>query len=138
MIRTYTDLISINSYLGRFEYLKLGGSIGAETFGFDRHLNQTFYRSPEWKRFRREIIARDMGCDLAWSELEIHDRLIIVHHINPITPEDVLQRSYKLFDPENAVCVAEITHKAIHYGDASLLPSLHPIERMPNDTCPWR
>lgn len=138
MIRTYTDLISINSYLGRFEYLKLGGSIGAETFGFDRHLNQTFYRSPEWKRFRREIIARDMGCDLAWSELEIHDRLIIVHHINPITPEDVLQRSCKLFDPENAVCVAEMTHKAIHYGDASLLPSLHPIERMPNDTCPWR
>lgn len=138
MIRTYTDLISINSYLGRFEYLKLGGSIGAETFGFDRYLNQTFYRSPEWKRFRREIIARDMGCDLAWSELKIHDRIIIVHHINPITPEDVLQRSYKLFDPENVICVAEMTHKAIHYGDASLLPSLHPIERMPNDTCPWR
>lgn len=138
MIRTYTDLISINSYLGRFEYLKLGGSIGAETFGFDRYLNQAFYQSPEWKRFRREIIIRDMGCDMAWKDLEIQGRFIVVHHLNPITPEDVLQRSAKLFDSENAVCVSELTHKAIHYGDSSLLPSLKPLERSPNDTCPWR
>ena len=138
MIRTYTDLVSIDSYLGRFEYLKLGGSIGAETFGFDRYLNQSFYQSPEWKRFRREIIIRDMGCDMAWNELEIQGRFIVVHHLNPITPEDVLQRSVKLFDPENAVCVSEMTHKAIHYGDSSLLPSLKPLERSPNDTCPWR
>lgn len=138
MIRTYTDLVSIDSYLGRFEYLKLGGSIGAETFGFDRYLNQSFYQSPEWKRFRREIIIRDMGCDMAWKELEIQGRFIVVHHLNPITPEDVLQRSAKLFDPENVVCVSELTHKAIHYGDTSLLPSLKPLERRPNDTCPWR
>lgn len=138
MIRTYTDLVSIDSYLGRFEYLKLGGSIGAETFGFDRYLNQAFYQSPEWKRFRREIIIRDMGCDMAWKELETQGRFIVVHHLNPITPEDVLQRSVKLFDPENAVCVSEMTHKAIHYGDTSLLPSLKPLERSPNDTCPWR
>lgn len=138
MIKTYTDLVSINSYLGRFEYLKLGGSIGAETFGFDRYLNQSFYQSPEWKRFRREIIIRDMGCDMAWKELEIQGQRIIVHHLNPIAPEDVLQRSAKLFDPENAVCVSELTHKAIHYGDTSLLPSLKPLERSPNDTCPWR
>ena len=138
MTRTYSELIQIPSYEDRYEYLRLGGAIGVDTFGYNRYLNQIFYQSPEWRSFRRDIIIRDMGCDLAFEECEIKGGILVVHHLNPITVEDVLRRSDKLFDPENAVVVAEMTHKAIHYGDASLLPRLRPIERAPYDTCPWR
>ena len=139
MTRTYTELMTKPTYLERFEYLKLGGAVGAETFGYDRYLNQAFYRSPEWKRFRKDIIVRDLGCDLAWEENEIPPgMMVIVHHINPITQDDILNRRACLFDPENAITVTEATHKAIHYGDASLLPFQKLTERAPNDTCPWR
>ena len=138
MKRTYSELISIPDYYERFNYLKLGGTIGIQTFGSDRYLNQTFYRSPEWRSFRREIIVRDKACDMAFGGLEVSGGILIVHHINPITVEDVLRRSSNLFDPENVIVVSELTHKAIHYGDASLLPNLAPVIREPNDTCPWR
>lgn len=138
MIRTYTELITIPTFEERFEYLKLGGEVGVSTFGYDRYLNQIFYRSPEWRNFRPHIIARDLGCDLAFPDMEIREQIITIHHLNPITIEDVLNRSSKLFDPDNVVCVAPMTHKAIHYGDISLLPNRKPIERFPNDTCPWR
>lgn len=135
-IRIYTELITIPTFKERFEYLKLGGKIGAETFGFDRYLNQTLYRSLEWKRFRREIIVRDNGCDLACDDYEIHGK-ILIHHLNPLTIEDVVNRSYKIFDKNNVICTTLDTHNAIHYGDASLLVT-EPIIRTPNDTCPWR
>ena len=137
-IRTYTELIRIPTFEERFEYLKLGGTVGSETFGYDRYLNQIFYRSPEWRNFRHRIIARDLGCDLAFPDHEIREQIITIHHIDPIRVEDVLNRDPKLFDPDNVVCVAPMTHKALHYGDISLLPSWKPIERRPNDTCPWR
>ncbi len=136
MIRTYSELIKINNFLDRFEYLKLGGTVGQETFGSNRYLNQILYRSYEWKRFRREIIIRDQGCDLADPDREI-DRLIIVHHINPITIDDVKNFRSCVFDPENVVCASHITHKAIHYGDDTLLMK-GPVVRRPGDTIPWR
>lgn len=137
MNRTYSELITIPDYEERFRYLKLSGAVGAETFGYDRYLNQILYRTAEWKRFRRDIILRDNGCDLAHPDYEIIGQRILVHHINPITAEDVLNRSRKVFDPENVLCVSHNTHNAIHYGDENLL-TLSPIERTPNDTCPWR
>lgn len=134
--RTYSELITIPSFLDRYLYLKLGGVIGEETFGYERQLNQTLYRSGEWRRFRRDVIIRDKGCDLAHYDYEICDK-ILVHHIDPITPKDVLSRDPKIFDLENVVCVSLNTHNAIHYGDESLL-LLDPIIRVPNDTCPWK
>lgn len=138
MTKTYTELAQIDDYFKRFEYLKLGGSIGKMTFGGNRYLNQAFYTSPEWRSFRRDIILRDKGCDMAFEGIEISGELLIIHHINPIRIEDILNRSEGLFNPENVVAVSELTHKAIHYGDMSLLPRLCPLERVPNDTCPWR
>ena len=135
-IRTYSELITIPTFQERFEYLKLGGSVGHETFGFDRYLNQTLYRSAEWKRFRREIIVRDLGQDLACDGYEISGK-ILVHHIDPITIEDVIRRHPKIFDPENVVCTQLTTHNAIHYGDADLLLT-EPIVRTKNDTCPCK
>lgn len=135
-IKTYSELISIPTYLGRFEYLKIGGSVGKSTFGYDRYLNQILYHSAEWKRFKRDIILRDNGCDLAHEDYEIHGN-IIVHHINPITVEDVLNRNPMVFDPENAISTVLNTHNAIHYGDKDLL-LLDPVIRTQNDTCPWR
>lgn len=135
-VKTYTELIIIPTYEGRFEYLKLKGSVGNETFGFDRYLNQALYNSPEWKRLRRDIIIRDNGCDLAHSDYIIHGR-ILIHHINPIRMEDIVNRSSIVFDHENLICVSHNTHNAIHYGDANLLVT-GPIERTTNDTCPWR
>lgn len=136
-IKCYSELITIPTFEGRFEYCKLDGDVGRETFGFDRYLNQQFYTSYEYRKFRREIILRDMGCDLGVSEFPING-LIILHHINPISPDDILSRNVRvLLDPENAICVGLRTHNAIHYGDISLL-TLAPIERKPNDTCPWR
>ena len=137
MIRTYSELITIPTFEERFDYLKLNGLIGMETFGSDRYLNQALYRSPEWKAFRNRIVIRDNGCDLAFQDRGIYGN-ILIHHLNPITAEDILSRSPVLFDPNNVVCVCLNTHNAIHYGDASLLVPSNPTERTPNDTCPWK
>lgn len=135
-IKTYSELITIPTFEERFEYLQLKGSVGKDTFGYDRHLNQVLYRSPEWKRLRNQIIIRDCGCDLACEGYDIHSK-VLIHHLNPITVEDVLSRSRKVFDPDNLVCVSHSTHNAIHYGDVDLLVT-GPIIRTKNDTCPWR
>ena len=135
-IRTYSELITIPTFEERFEYLQLKGSVGKDTFGYDRYLNQVLYRSPEWKRLRNQIIIRDGGCDLACDGYDIYDK-VLIHHLNPITVEDVLARSRKVFDPDNLVCVSHSTHNAIHYGDVDLLVT-GPIIRTENDTCPWR
>ena len=136
MIRTYSELIMLPTFVERYRYLKIGGRVGSETFGYDRYLNQILYRTTEWKRFRNEIIVRDNGCDLACDGYEIYGK-ILVHHINPITVEDVVNRTAKVFDPENVISTTLNTHNAIHYGDESLLIT-EPIERKPNDTCPWK
>lgn len=135
-IKTYSEVIALPTFLERFEYLKLGGKVGAETFGFDRYLNQTLYRSSEWKRFRRDMIVRDNGCDLACEDYEIHSK-ILLHHINPLTADDVINRDSKIFDPENVICVSLNTHNVIHYGDKDLLLTDF-ITRTKNDTCPWK
>lgn len=135
-IKTYSELITLPTFLERFRYLKLGGLVGKETFGFDRYLNQTLYRSVEWKRFRRDMILRDMGMDLACDGYEIVGK-IMVHHIDPLTIQDIIRRDPKIFDPENVICTSMNTHNAIHYGDESLLIT-EPIARTKNDTCPWR
>lgn len=134
--KTYSELIRLPTFLERYRYLKIGGRIGEDTFGYDRYLNQTLYRSAEWKRFRREIIVRDEGCDLGLEGYEIIGS-ILVHHINPITVRDINNRDPKIFDPENVICVSHNTHNAIHYGDESLLIT-EPVERTPFDTCPWK
>ena len=135
-IKTYSKLITFSTFEERFEYLQLKGIVGQETFGFDRYLNQILYNSKEWKHLRNEIIVRDNGCDLALEGFEIHGR-ILIHHINPITIDDVIKRREMVFDPENLICVTHNTHNAIHYGDKSLLIT-GPIERRANDTCPWK
>ena len=138
MIRTYTELIQFPTFEQRFEYLKLNGAVGKETFGFDRWLNQVFYHTPEWRTVRRDVIVRDYGCDLACRDREIFEEQIIVHHMNPITLDDIRDRTDYLLNPEFLITVTDSTHKAIHYGDESLLMLSKPIERLPNDTCPWR
>lgn len=134
--KSYSELITIPTFEERFEYLQLKGSVGKDTFGYDRYLNQILYRSPEWKKLRNQIIIRDCGCDLACEGYEIYGR-ILIHHLNPITVDDVLDRNRKVFDLNNLVCVTHNTHNAIHYGDASMLLT-GPIVRTKNDTCPWR
>lgn len=136
IIRTYSELIELPTYEERYRYLKLDGSVGAETFGFDRYLNQVFYRSPEWKSIRDEIIIRDCACDLGIPGREIYGR-ILIHHMNPISKEDVLRRSDLLLNPEYLICTSKLTHDAIHYGDENLLIK-DPVIRRPNDTCPWK
>ena len=136
MSKTYSELIAIPKYEDRFRYLQLQGAVGKDTFGYDRYLNQVLYNSQEWKRFRNEIIVRDNGCDLAFEGYDIHGR-ILVHHINPITVDDVVNRNPIVFDPENVICVTHNTHNAIHYGDESLLITA-PVERTKHDTCPWK
>lgn len=136
MIKTYSEMILHTTFLERFRYLQIGGIVGAETFGFDRYLNQSLYRTAEWKRFRNEIIVRDNGCDLGCDDRTIYGK-ILVHHINPLTVEDIVNRHSCVFDPDNVICVSLDTHNAIHYGNEELL-MLGPIERKPNDTCPWR
>lgn len=134
--RTYSELLRFDNFVERYNYLKLNGSVGEETFGFDRYLNQILYRSDYWKKFRRDIIIRDNGCDLGVDGYTIGG-LIIVHHINPLTKRQILQRDRCIFDPENVISVSDITHKAIHYGSEQNL--LLPIpERKPYDTCPWK
>ena len=135
--KSYSHLITLPTFEERYHYLKLDGKVGEETFGYDRYLNQVFYTSKEWRTFRRDIIARDLGCDLGISDREIGGH-IIIHHLNPITLADIHKRNLSiLLNPENAICVSHITHQAIHYGDESLLITT-PIERSRNDTCPWR
>lgn len=138
MNRNYTELMRLGTFEERFQFLALHEIVGAETFGFDRWLNQVFYRTPEWKKTRRDIIIRDNGCDLAIPERIIVGEKIIVHHIDPITVDDIKDRNPKLFDPENLITVSDSTHRALTYGDESLLIRSKPIERHANDTCPWR
>lgn len=139
MIRTYTELLDIPTFLERYEYLRLGGIVGEETFGGRRYYNQKFYTSDAWKDFRRTIIIRDNGCDLASKEKPFLSReRIIIHHINPITIDDIMYQTRALLDPNNVVAVSDTTHKAIHYGDRSLLDIVSFNVRVPNDTCPWR
>lgn len=135
-IRTYSELIKLQTFEERFQYLQLNGRVGEETFGFDRYLNQKFYNDPEWLHIRDQVIIRDNGCDLAMPDREIKTR-ILVHHMNPINKEDILRRSDFLLNPEYLVCTIKATHDAIHYGDESKL-MIMPPERRPNDTCPWR
>ena len=135
-IKTYSELIRLPTFEERFRYLKLGGRVGEETFGFDRWLNQRFYKDPTWLRVRDEVIIRDNGCDLAIPDREIPTR-ILVHHMNPITKQDVLDRSEFLLNPEYLICTIKRTHDAIHYGDESILIP-ETLDRKPNDTCPWK
>lgn len=135
-IRTYSELILLPTFEERYKYLRLAGKVGQETFGFDRYLNQMFYKDPKWLAIRDYVIIRDNGCDLAIPGREIHSK-ILVHHMNPITKDDILKRSKFLLDPEYLVCTIKNTHDAIHYGDENLLFK-DPIERSKNDTCPWR
>lgn len=135
-MRTYNELIQIPTFEERYRYLRLFGSVGEETFGFKRWLNQEFYHSNEWQQFRDKIIIRDGGCDLAVNGFEIYGS-IIIHHLNPITYDDILNRNPCVFDPNNVVCTKLSTHNAIHYGDETLLLK-PPVERTRNDTCPWR
>lgn len=135
-IRTYSELIQIPTFEDRYAYLRLGGIVGEETFGIERHLNQSFYRSPEWRKVRRDVIVRDNGCDLGMPGFQIYGP-IIIHHIIPITLEDLEEGSDLILDPNNLICVSDRTHNAIHFGDKSLLPQV-PIERRPGDTCPWK
>lgn len=136
IIKTYSELITLPTFEERFNYLRLDGRVGEETFGFDRYMNQMFYRSDEWRALRDRIIIRDNGCDLGIEDREIYGR-IIIHHMNPITKEDIRTRSDLLLNPEYLICTIKSTHDAIHYGDGSLLFTA-PITRTKNDTCPWR
>ena len=135
-IKTYSELIKYSTFEDRFNYLSLKGRVGEETYGFDRWINQKFYRSREWKQIRDYVIVRDSGCDLGILGREIPDR-IIVHHINPILVNDIENSTEFLLDPEYLICVSHNTHEAIHYGDKNLLITM-PIQRTKNDTCPWR
>lgn len=138
IIRTYSELIKIPTFQERYEYLRLGGRVGEETFGFDRYLNQMLYTSPEWRSLRYDIITRDGGCDLAMPDREIQEGVkIIIHHMNPITVDDIVNRTDFVFNPEYLICTIKNTHDAIHYGDSELLYQ-DPIVRFKNDTCPWR
>ena len=136
IIRTYSELIRLPTFRERFDYLKMDGQVGNETFGFDRYLNQRFYHSTEWRSVRDFVIARDLGRDLGAEGYEIYGK-IYIHHMNPITQTDIVHFNADMIDPEFLICTTHDTHNAIHYGDASLLIT-EPIERKPNDTCPWR
>ena len=135
-IKTYSEVIALPTFEDRFNYLQLKGRVGQETFGYDRYLNQILYNSYEWRKFRREIIVRDNGCDLACEGHDINDKALI-HHINPIRVEDIINRNPIVFDPKNVITTILSTHNAIHYGDENLL-IISPIERRQNDTCPWK
>ncbi len=135
IIRTYSELVKLDNFLDRFEYLKLSGVVGAETFGFDRYLNQALYSSPEWKKSRRNTVLRDNGCDLGLEDYPLNRAL--VHHMNPITLEQIENRDPIIFDEEFLITVSHNTHNAIHYGDQTLLPKPL-IERRPGDTLLWR
>lgn len=135
-IRTYSELILLPTFEERFQYLKLNGEVGKNTFGFDRYLNQNFYRSAAWKRIRDQVIIRDNGCDLGINDRMIGNK-ILIHHMNPISSDDILNLTSILLNPEYLICVSHNTHNAIHYGDEDLLVK-EPIIRYRNDTCPWK
>ena len=135
-IRTYSELILLQTFEERFKYLQLNGRVGDDTFGFDRYINQNFYRSAEWKRIRDQIIIRDNGCDLAFEGYEIYGR-ILIHHMNPITISDIKFSTEYLMNPEYLICVTHNTHNAIHYGDEKQIIT-GPIVRTKNDTCPLK
>ncbi len=135
-MKTYQELITFDNFEDRFNYLKLSGRIGDETFGSNRWVNQIFYKSREWLSFRDRVIRRDNGCDLGVEGREIFGP-ILIHHINPITLEDIVERDPKVFDMNNVITTMLSTHNAIHYSDAGILV-LDPVERTQNDTCPWR
>ena len=137
IVRTYDELSKLKTFEDRFEYLKLDGQVGKDTFGFDRIFNQRFYRSREWKACRDFVIIRDNGCDLGIDGYEISSQNVIIHHINPISLEDIEKRTDILLNPEYLITTTHKTHNAIHYGDKDLLVT-GPIERSKNDTCPWR
>lgn len=136
-IRTYSELVRLPTFKQRYEYLRLGGSVGEDTFGFDRYLNQIFYKSKEWNRIRDQVIIRDHGCDLGLDGYEINDR-ILIHHMNPITKADILERTEFLLNPDYLISTMKRTHDAIHYGTYESLADVFVIERTKNDTCPWR
>lgn len=135
-MRTYSELIKLTTLAERFDYLKLGGVIGEDTFGFERYLNQNFYRSAVWKKIRNQVIIRDNGCEMGLEDYPISGR-IIIHHMNPVDSDDIIHQRDILLNPEFLICVGNQTHNAIHYGSIDLLPQ-DPIERKPNDTCPWK
>lgn len=136
IIKTYSELSKLETFKERYQYLKLDGIVGEETFGFDRYLNQILYKSDGWKSCRNNIIIRDNGYDLGCEGFEVHGR-ILIHHISPITVEDIVNRNPNVFDPENLILTSHNTHQAIHYGNEDLLIQ-GPIVRSKNDTCPWR
>lgn len=139
MIRTYSELVKLPTFVERYNYLRLGGKVGEDTFGFDRYLNQMFYSSHEWKTLRREIIVRDHGQDLAMEGFEIPNGVrVYVHHMNPIRPGDILYDREYLMNPEYLITTTKRTHDAIHYGDESQLFDPTPVERFKNDMAPWR
>lgn len=136
-IRTYSELVKLPTFEERYRYLRLGSQVGDETFGHDRYLNQSFYKSKEWFRIRDEVILRDCGCDLGIPGRDIYKR-VIIHHMNPLTKTDIIDRTDFLLNPEYLICTTKRTHDAIHYSDDSILiPDILP-ERSANDTCPWR
>ena len=136
MILTYSELVRLKSFEERFTYLKLHGSVGKDTFGFDRIFNQQFYRSYEWKKVRDLVIVRDNGCDLGIDGHEIFGR-ILIHHMNPICLDDIKDATEFLLNPEYLICVSHDTHNAIHFG-ADISRQQEPVERFRNDTCPWK
>ena len=136
--RTYSELVLLPTFKERFMYLKIGGRVGQETFGFDRVFNQKFYTSLEWKHVRDFVVARDLGCDLGVEGFDIRGTRFVIHHMNPITKTDILDRSEYLLNPEYLIATTKRTHDAIHYGSYDLLADLEIVERTKNDTCPWR
>jgi hypothetical protein len=136
MIRCYSDLIQLETFKERYYYLKLHGKVGEDTFGFDRYINQSLYKSSKWKRTRSQVIIRDNGCDLGIEGHEL-DNYIVIHHMNPLTLEDIEEERDVVFNPEYLISCSSRTHKAIHFGDENLLPKDF-VERRPNDTCLWR
>lgn len=137
MIRTYRELIKLPTLKERFGYLKLSGSVGIATFGYDRYLNQNFYRSYEWQNLRNKIIVRDNGCELGLDGHEIKGR-IFIHHMNPITDKDIVDNTEYLMNPDFLICVSRDMHNAIHYGNDDIVRVKDWVERRPNDTCPWK
>lgn len=137
MNKSYHEMILLPSFKERYNYLKITGAVGEATFGSHRYLNQLLYKMPEWRKIRNDVIIRDNGCDLAHPDFELGDQSAYIHHINPITIDDILERRPCVFDLDNLISTSFRTHQAIHYGNADQLPKL-PIERKPNDTCPWR
>ncbi|MBQ0141868.1 MAG: hypothetical protein KBT06_03545 [Prevotellaceae bacterium] len=136
-IRTYSELMKLTTFEERFAYLKLNNGVGQDTFGFDRYLNQNFYRSKEWKAIRNRIIVRDNGCDLGIEDCPIFSK-VIIHHMNPIRVEDILDVTEYLCNPEYLICVSQQTHNAIHYGNEEIIQANKIVEREANDTCLWR